>query len=299
MTHVGSLQGPTSASTGQVCEYWVSKPERENCKFCSVGLNLGVDDADTKSWTRCWSRPRGAPRIQDHVRGLQHRPLRGHLPRHPRAVHPEGQEGDPPPHRIQTPRTRSEALHALRRWASTGLFLLRDLDPQRFVDVCPGKHRQYASRGTRAVEYWREPRPLEGRLRAWSPTARSSQAWRSGGLDRAIDWITSVGAIPRLRLQAPEGDRLRGRPRRRRGMIPVFRRLYEACMERDLPIGVARTSRQPRAPPGGVPLADRPAAEVLAQGDEAEGDVEALRLVVPAPGRACARAPRGGAPLAD
>jgi hypothetical protein len=32
-----------------VCEYWTAKPAKVNCKFCSVGLNLGIDDAGDKS----------------------------------------------------------------------------------------------------------------------------------------------------------------------------------------------------------------------------------------------------------
>src|SRR5690349_13650186 len=50
MTRIGTLQGTyLGIYQAKVCEYWTAKPERVNCKFCSVGLNLGVDDADEKS----------------------------------------------------------------------------------------------------------------------------------------------------------------------------------------------------------------------------------------------------------
>src|SRR5512145_2923290 len=50
MTRIGTLQGTyLGVYPAKVCEYWTEKPERTNCKFCSVGLNLGVDDADEKS----------------------------------------------------------------------------------------------------------------------------------------------------------------------------------------------------------------------------------------------------------
>src|SRR5262245_10333757 len=50
MTRLGTLQGTyLGVYPAKVCEYWTEKPERTNCKFCSVGLNLGVDDADEKS----------------------------------------------------------------------------------------------------------------------------------------------------------------------------------------------------------------------------------------------------------
>jgi hypothetical protein len=57
----------------------------------------------------------------------------------------------------------------------------------------------------------------------------------------AIDWITSVGAVPTVCVFRP----LRGtdyrdvEPPRTEEILPVFRRLYEACMEKGLPIGVA------------------------------------------------------------
>src|SRR4051812_11948063 len=50
MTRIGTLQGTyLGIYQAKVCEYWTVKPERVNCKFCSVGLNLGLDDADEKS----------------------------------------------------------------------------------------------------------------------------------------------------------------------------------------------------------------------------------------------------------
>jgi hypothetical protein len=57
----------------------------------------------------------------------------------------------------------------------------------------------------------------------------------------AIDWITSVGAIPTVCVFRPlKGTDYDGvAPPRTEEMIPVFRRLYEACMKNNLPIGVA------------------------------------------------------------
>src|SRR4029453_10064866 len=49
-TRIATLQGTYLAVyQARVCDYWIEKP-RANCRFCSVGLNLGVgDDADGKS----------------------------------------------------------------------------------------------------------------------------------------------------------------------------------------------------------------------------------------------------------
>ena len=57
----------------------------------------------------------------------------------------------------------------------------------------------------------------------------------------AIDWITSVGAIPTVCVFRPLAgtDYADMPPPETAPLVPVFRRLYEACMERGLPIGVA------------------------------------------------------------
>jgi hypothetical protein len=57
----------------------------------------------------------------------------------------------------------------------------------------------------------------------------------------AIDWITSVGAIPTVCVFRPlKGTDLESwEPPETEAMIPVFRRFYESCMEAGLPIGVA------------------------------------------------------------
>jgi hypothetical protein len=58
---------------------------------------------------------------------------------------------------------------------------------------------------------------------------------------RAIDWITSVGAIPTVCVFRPlvGTDMQDVPPPRTEDLVPVFRRLYEACMEKGLPIGCA------------------------------------------------------------
>jgi hypothetical protein len=58
---------------------------------------------------------------------------------------------------------------------------------------------------------------------------------------RAIDWITSVGAIPTVCVFRPlvGTDLEDAPPPKTEEIVPVFRRLYESCMERRLPIGCA------------------------------------------------------------
>src|SRR4029078_11786557 len=49
MTRIGSLQGTyLGVYPSKVCAYCLHSP-KDQCRFCSVGLNLGADDADEKS----------------------------------------------------------------------------------------------------------------------------------------------------------------------------------------------------------------------------------------------------------
>ena len=49
MTRIGTLQGTyLGVYQARVCDYWKEDP-KSNCRFCSVGLNLGMDDATDKT----------------------------------------------------------------------------------------------------------------------------------------------------------------------------------------------------------------------------------------------------------
>lgn len=247
MTRIGSLQGTyLGIYPAKVCDYWLVKPERENCKFCSVGLNLGVDDADSKSVDEVLEVVHAARRESGityvdfntgHYTGDTYLDILA--PYIARVKHETGLlvgVQTPPHHDLR----RYDALKDLG--VNRVSFCFEIFDPQRFVDVCPGKHRQYGlPRYLEAVEYCarlsRERRAApwvcNGEIIAGLERPESSM--------RAIDWITSVGAIPTVCVFRP----LKGTdyenlpPPRTEDLVPVFQRLYEACMERRLPIGVA------------------------------------------------------------
>jgi hypothetical protein len=122
-------------------------------------------------------------------------------------------------------------------------FCFEIFDPAIFREVCPGKHRQYGlERYLEAVRYcaqlgkrgpWHEPWVTNGEIIAGLEPPESSIA--------AIDWLTSVGAIPTVCVFRPliGTDYSNLPPPETEPLIPVFGRLYEACMERGLPIGCA------------------------------------------------------------
>jgi hypothetical protein len=267
---VGSLQGTyLGIYPAKVCEYWLEAP-KVNCKFCSVGLNLGVDDADAKSVEEVLevviaARDESAITYVDfntgHYTGDTYLDI---LEPYIRAVKREtgllvGVQT--PPHRDLSRYARLKALGVNRV-----SFCFEIWDPERFVEVCPGKHREYTQgfyldairhcaelRRSGGISF--EPWVSNGEIIAGLEPARST-------ID-AINWITASGAIPTVCVFRP----LRGTdyedvsPPATEDMIPVFARLYEACMERGLPIGVAPNIHVSLVmlPEEGRHLVDRPA----------------------------------------
>ena len=247
MTRVGTLQGTyLGVYPAKVCEYWTESP-KENCRFCSVGLNLGADDADEKSVSEVLEVVRAA-RAESGITYVDFNT--GHY------------EGDtyldiiePYVRRVKQETgllvgVQTPPHHDLKRYnrlremgVNRVSFCFEIFDQESFHRICPGKDREYGlQRYLKAVEYcagigggWRglQPWVSNGEIIAGLESPSSSIA--------AIDWITSVGAIPTVCVFRPlVGTDMEGEaPPRTEDMIPIFRRLYAACMEKNLPIGVA------------------------------------------------------------
>lgn len=249
MTLVGSLQGTyLGVYPSKVCEYWLRSPQPEQCKFCSVGLNLGADDADEKSVqevvevvkaARAGSGITYVDFNTGHYEGDTYLDIL-----EPYIVRVKEETGvligvqTPPHHDLKR-------YNELRRMGVNRVSFCFELyNPECFETVCPGKHKQYGlDRYLAAVEYC---------ANEVGPTGRGFEPWVTNGeiiagLEppedsiRAIDWISSVNAIPTVcvfrPLQGTEYKHLL--PPKTEEVVPVFRRLYAACMEKGLPIGVA------------------------------------------------------------
>ena len=240
MSRIGTLQGTYLAIyPARVCDYWLEKPERTNCKICSVGLNLGGDDADEKSVEDVLETV-GAAVAENRITYVDFNT--GHysgdtyldiLEPFIRAVKKKyglliGVQ-TPPHHDLS--RYRELKKLGVNRVS----FCFEIWDRERFKEVCPGKNRQYGlDRYLEAIEYCAEIfHTTNGEIVAGLEAPEKSI--------EAIDWITSVGAVPTVCVFRP----LKGTdfenvpPPSTEEMIPVFRRMYEACMEKGLMIGVA------------------------------------------------------------
>jgi hypothetical protein len=229
-----------------VCEYWTT-PKKVNCRFCSVGLNLGVDDASEKSVTEVMEVVRAA-RDQSGITYVDFNT--GHYDGdtyldilEPYVQRIKRELGllvgiQTPPHRDLR---RYDGLRELG--VNRVSFCFEIFDRDRFQEICPGKHREYgldyyleairycAALGRKGPRH--EPWVTNGEIIAGLEPPESSI--------RAIDWVTSVGAIPTVCVFRPlvGTDLADAPPPQTADLVPVFRRLYEACMERGLPIGCA------------------------------------------------------------
>ncbi len=251
MRRIGTLQGTYLAVyPAGVCHFWktgTGRPIRENCRFCSVGLNLGADEDPEKTVDEVMEVVDAAARESGityvdfntgHYDGSDFLPV---LEPYVRRVKEEtgllvG---------VQTPPFRDPAGYAtLRRIGANRVsFCFELFDPDVFTEVCPGKARTYGLDGyLEAVEEAvaaggegprREPWVVNGELIAGlEPPLRSIEA---------IRWLTTRGAIPTVCVFRPlVGTLLQDHPPpETEAMLPVFQELWRRSMEAGLPIGVA------------------------------------------------------------
>jgi hypothetical protein len=235
----------------KVCQFWVKsagREEAENCRFCSVGLNLGIDDSDEKSVDEILevvhaARQRSGITYVDFNTG--HDDEHGSLDLLEPVIARVKRETDLlvgvqcPPH---------PDLEAYARLRAMGVnrvsFCFELFDREAFAKLCPGKERAYGlDRYLEIIEHCvsladspapaLQPWVVNGEIIAGLEPPESSIA--------AIDWLTERGAIPTVCVFRPlKGTELVDEPPpRTEDMVPVFSRLWQRCAENGLPIGIA------------------------------------------------------------
>jgi len=239
MSSIGVLQGTyLGIYPGEVCLFWKTRP-RSNCRFCSVGLNVGEGDArektvqDVLETVRAARRDTGVTYVHFNTGYYEGDAYLDALEPFVRAVVEEtgllvGVQCPPHPELGRYDRLREMGVNTVS-------FCFELWDRGRFSEVCPGKSRAIGQqRYFRAIEYCAGLfDTTNGEIVAGlEPPEKTIEA---------IDWITGVGAIPTVCVFRPVVgcDYQDVPPPRTEAMVPVFARLYEACMEKGLPIGIA------------------------------------------------------------
>jgi hypothetical protein len=256
MRRVGTLQGTYLAVyPGRVCDFWVrspSRPERESCRFCSVGLNLGADESPEKSvrdvveTARAARRESGITYVDFNAGHADDAGFLDALEPYARAVKAAtgllvGIQTPPHPDRGRWARLRSIGVNRVS-------FCFELFDEARLAELCPGKARVYGLKGyldaiEACLEVGRakgpplEPWVVNGEIIAGLEPASSSRA--------AIAWLVERGAIPTVCVFRPLVGTALARldPPATADVLPIFRDLWTKTMGAGLPVGGAPNVR--------------------------------------------------------
>ena len=247
MRRIATLQGSYLAVyVGNVCGFW-AKDTEENCRFCSVGLNVGREDAAAKSDDEIVETAKAA-RAES---GITYVDLNAGHSENPAdyervlglAARLKRETGlligvQTLPHRSFEYYDRLKAVGVNRV-----SFCFEVFDAVRFAEVCPGKARAYGHEHfLEAIRY----------CAALGRDASPSAPWvvngeMIAGLEpvastiRGIDALVGWGAVPTVCTFRPlTGTALEEvEPPAAVDLSPVFERLFEATAAAGLPIGMA------------------------------------------------------------
>jgi biotin synthase-related radical SAM superfamily protein len=240
MSRIGVMQGTyLGIYPTKVCRFWTMKP-RKNCKFCSVGLNLGETEETEKS-------------VQDVLETVRAaRKEMGITFVHFNTGFYEGKALDEiePYIRVIKKRTRllvgvqcppSKDLKKYDRLKGMGVdhvsFCLELYDPESFRKICPGKDEHLGQKAYMdAMDYCVK---LFGKGKVSGEIIAGLES--AGSTIRAIEDFASRGIVSNVCVFRPcrGTDLEKESPPRTEDMVPVFRRNYEVCLENNIPIGIA------------------------------------------------------------
>ena len=247
MRHVGTMQGTyLGIFPTRTCEFWTND-SKENCKYCSVGLNLGKDDAPEKTLIEVLEVVREA-RKESHITYVDfntgHHEDQSFLDELEPLVKAIKKETgllvgvQSPPHKDLK---RYDQLRAMG--VNRVSFCFELYDRQRFAEVCPGKNRFYGlDKYLETIAYCASLGKKQSIMEPWVTNGEVIAGLESpASTMAAIEHVASMGAIPTVCVFRP----LKGTqyahlpPPKTKAMVPVFRHLYEACINHGLPIGLA------------------------------------------------------------
>ncbi|HHT9137487.1 MAG TPA: radical SAM protein [Candidatus Wunengus sp. YC60] len=244
MSRVGTMQGTYLAIyPAQVCGYW--KPEdKVNCRFCSTGLNVGYSEE-------------GEKRVQDVVEtAIAAKKQEGVTFVHFNTGYYDGNELDVAEPYVRAIKEETGLLVGVQcppckelskydKLKALGVdhlsFCFELYNPEYFKKYCPGKHKTLTQKAFfDAMEYtsklWGNGR-VSGEIIAGIEPIEDTL--------KAIDYITSVGAFPTICVFRPTlGTEMEDYPSPKyEDMVIVFRRMYEALIKNNIPIGIAPNIR--------------------------------------------------------
>jgi len=240
MCRVGVLQGTyLGIYISNSCLFWYTQPVA-NCRFCTTGLNVGVNEMAAKS-------------VEDVVEVAQAaRAESGLTFVHLNSGFHAGRDLDLAAPYVKALKERVGVLVGVQLTPTADLWKYDRLielgadhfsfcyechNPEYFARICPGKDRWMGQQTFfRAMEYVTRRLPrgaVSGEIIAGIEPLEDTL--------RAIDYITSLGAFPTVCIFRPTigADMEDQPPPRPEEMLRVFRHVHDACRRHWIPVDVA------------------------------------------------------------
>lgn len=240
MSRIGVMQGTyLGIYSLRVCEFWKMAPQ-VNCKFCSVGLNVGNTEEYEKSVEEVLETVKAAQAEEKitmvhfntgYLFGEELELLEPYI----RIIKEKtgllvGVQCPPAPNFSKYDYLKKIGVDHVS-------FCLEIFDAKKFQEVCPGKHQhigqqKYLEAIKYCVKVFGKGR-VSGEIVAGLESAQSTI--------EAIEYFGEIGAVSTVCIFRPclgtVFEKLE--PPQVQAMIPVFKRLYEVCLENSIPIGMA------------------------------------------------------------
>lgn len=240
MSRIGVMQGTyLGIYPTRVCEFWQMTPG-VNCKFCSVGLNVGRTEEYEKSVEDVLETVKAAQREEKitfvHFNtGYLHDEELDILEPYIKAVKRETGllVGVQCP-----PNANLSKYNYLKKIGVDHVsFCLEVYNAERFKEICPGKYKYIGQK-----KYWKA---IECCVKIFGKGKVAGEI--IAGLEesqdtiKAIEGFARIGAVSTVCIFRPcLGTALENlNPPQPEEMTLIFRRLYEVCLENNIPIGIA------------------------------------------------------------
>ncbi len=242
MKEIGVMQGTyLGVYLGKTCSFWASDP-KENCHFCATGLNVGQSGADKEMKS-----------VEEVVEVAQRaKEESGITFIHFNTGYQQGKGLD-----LCAPFVKAikeevgllvgvQAIPTKELWKYDWLidcgcdhfsFCYELHNPQEFAKYLPGKQRHLGQETFfKAMEYTSQKLGkgrVSGEIIAGIEPIEDTL--------QAIEFITDMGAFPTICIFRPvKGTIMEDWPSPKyEDMVRVFRAMYEACMRKSIPIGLA------------------------------------------------------------
>ena len=239
MHRVGVLQGTyLGIYISNSCGFWYHSPA-VNCKFCTTGLNVGVNEQATKD-------------IEDVVEVAQAAKQESGISFvHFNSGYQTNRDLDRAAPYVKAVKSRVGSLIGVQLTPSRDLWKYDQLidlgadhfsfcyefqNPEYFARICPGKQQLIGQEAFfRALEYTAKKLgkgACSGEIIAGIEPIEDTL--------KAIDFIAGLGAFPTVCIFRPTvgADMEDWPPPRYEDMLVVFRHLYEACRKNNIPMDV-------------------------------------------------------------